>query len=130
MFRRFLRMTSADEAAALLGRRLRPPRPVVVEHVPAEQAQGRILGAPVFARCSSPAYHGAAMDGFAVVSSATTGASPARPCRLRTSADPVAVGGAEQGADAPAAVPIDTGDPLPPGFDAVVRIEDVRGIGT
>ena len=64
----------------------------------------------VWARRSSPDYDTAAMDGIAVRAAATVGASPTTPLQL----------------DARDFVTVDTGDPLPDGFDAVVMREDVH----
>ncbi|RJR34790.1 MAG: molybdopterin biosynthesis protein [Deltaproteobacteria bacterium] len=81
------------------------------EKIPVEEAAGRVTAAPVYAVISSPHYHAAAMDGFAVPAVKTYGASETSPVRLK-------VGGE--------AVPVDTGDPLPDGCDAVIMIEDVH----
>ncbi len=51
---------------------LHPGRP---ELISVEEALGRITAAPVYARISSPHYHASAMDGMAVRSSITYGAS-------------------------------------------------------
>ncbi|MDD4335290.1 MAG: molybdopterin biosynthesis protein [Desulfotomaculaceae bacterium] len=87
---------------------LNPGRP---ELISVEEALGRITAAPVFARISSPHYHASAMDGMAVRSSVTYGASETTPKQL--------IVGTE-------AIPVDTGDPLPVGCDAVIMIEDVH----
>lgn len=87
---------------------LHPGRP---ELISVEEALGRITAAPVYARISSPHYHASAMDGMAVRSSITYGASETTPRQL--------IVGQE-------AVPVDTGDPLPDGCDAVIMIEDVH----
>jgi len=81
-----------------------------VERVGLEAAVGRVTAEAVWARRSSPDYDTAAMDGIAVRAAATVGASPTTPLAL-------------QGADF---VTVDTGDPLPEGFDAVVMREDVH----
>jgi len=47
-----------------------------------EQAVGRVTAAPVWAKISSPNYHSAAMDGFAVHSTAIQGAMPTAPVTL------------------------------------------------
>jgi putative molybdopterin biosynthesis protein len=74
-------------------------------------AQGRTLAEPVWAKISSPHYHASAMDGFAVRSQDTEGATPADPLSLTT---------AEQ------AFYLDTGDPLPEWANSVIPIEDVE----
>jgi len=81
------------------------------ERVPVSESLGRVTAEAVIARVSSPFYHSAAMDGYAVRFIDTFGAAETRPKRLQV---PVQ------------AVPIDTGDPLPDGFDAVIMIEDVE----
>ncbi|HSW64164.1 MAG TPA: molybdopterin biosynthesis protein [Dissulfurispiraceae bacterium] len=84
------------------------------ESVAVKKARGRITAEAVFARCSSPAYHSSAMDGYAVRFRDTFGASETKPLVL------------EMGSGA---VSVDTGDPLPPGFDAVIMMEDVNVAG-
>lgn len=81
------------------------------EIVSLSQARGRVTAEPVWARVSSPHYDSSAMDGIAVRASDTVGATETSPLRL-------AVG--EQ------AVWVDTGDPMPEGFDAVIMVEVVH----
>ena len=83
------------------------------EEVPVDDANGRITAGPVWARTSSPHYDSAAMDGIAVRAADTIGASETSPTRL-------SVG--EQ------AVWVDTGDPVPEGYDAVVMVEHVHEV--
>jgi putative molybdopterin biosynthesis protein len=78
-----------------------------------ERASGRVLSRPVWAKNSSPHYHGAAMDGFAVRSSTTEGAIPTAPLTL---------------SNVDQALYLDTGDPLPPWADAVIPIENVEPV--
>lgn len=70
-------------------------------------AAGRITSQPVFARFSVPQVHLSAMDGIAVVSADTAGASEQRPVTLDR------------------AVRVNTGNIVAADFDAVVMIEDV-----
>src|SRR2546425_4094915 len=81
------------------------------EAVPLDQAHGRITAGPVWAVRSSPHYDAAAMDGVAVRARQTIGATETSPLRL-------AVG--EQ------AVWVDTGDPIPAGFDAGIMIQVIH----
>ena len=98
-----------DSALAEVGAlELTPPQAVALE-----DANGRVTAEAVWARMSSPHYDAAAMDGVAVRSRDTVGASEASPVTLR-------VGGQ--------AVWVDTGDPMPDGFDAVVMIEVVHEV--
>lgn len=107
----FLNMVEPAEAWRRLSQRLRLPDPLPSEELDTPLAAGRVSARAVTAALSAPAYHGAAMDGFAVRAAETTGASEATPVRLRLGAQ---------------AVRIDTGDELPPDFDAVVKVEDVH----
>jgi len=76
-----------------------------------ENACGRVLAAPVWAELSSPHYHAAAMDGFAVRAAETSGAMPNNPLIL----------------EAPhQAEYVDTGDPMPMWANAVIPIEDIE----
>jgi putative molybdopterin biosynthesis protein len=77
------------------------------------EAVGRVTAAPVWARRSSPSFDASAMDGIAVRAADTVGASESTPVLL----------------DPDAFVVLDTGDPLPEGFDAVVMREHVHRDG-
>jgi putative molybdopterin biosynthesis protein len=81
------------------------------EPIPAVEALGRVTAAPVFAKVSSPHFHTAAMDGYAIKASASFGAGPDRPLRMTLGKD---------------AHPVNTGRPLPEGTDAVIMIENVN----
>jgi len=88
-------------------------KPLSGERVKVSESLGRITAEPVIAKISSPLYHASAMDGYAVKYQETFGASETSPKRLRLN---------EQ------AVYVDTGDPMPDGFNAVIMIEDVNVI--
>ena len=83
------------------------------ENVPIQDALGRITAVPVWAVRSAPHYDAAAMDGVAVRSADTVGASETAPLALALP---------EQGRW------VDTGDPVPDGFDAVIMIEVVQEV--
>lgn len=78
-----------------------------------ENAIGRVLCKAVWAKISSPHYHASAMDGFAVRAEETNGALPSVPVILQIG---------EQ------AQYLDTGDPIPDQFNAVVPIEQVEAL--
>lgn len=80
------------------------------EEIAVEHSLGRITSRPVFALISSPFYHSSAMDGYAVRFSDTFGATEKAPVALRIGQD---------------AIPVNTGEPLPDGYNAVIMIEDV-----
>jgi putative molybdopterin biosynthesis protein len=81
---------------------------VGTERLGLAEAIGRVTAEPVWAQRSSPAFDSAGMDGIAVRSADTRGASESAPLTL---------------ADFEV---IDTGDPLPEGRDAVVMREHIR----
>ncbi|MGH3334941.1 MAG: molybdopterin biosynthesis protein [Nocardioides sp.] len=78
--------------------------------VPVADALGRVTAEPVWATRSSPSSDLAAMDGIAVRAKETHGATPTTPLELPP--DQYVV--------------VDTGDPIPDGFDAVVMREHVH----
>lgn len=88
-------------------------KPLNSERLRPQDALGRITSEPVMARLSSPFYHSSAMDGYAVKATDTFGASETNPKRLRLKTE---------------AVYVDTGDPIPEGFNAVIMIEYVNTI--
>ena len=88
-------------------------KPLTGERVPVGDALGRVTSEAVIAKLSSPFYHSAAMDGYAVHFIDTFGAAETTPRRLTVPTMAVAV---------------DTGDPVPDGYDAVIMIEDVERI--
>jgi putative molybdopterin biosynthesis protein len=90
-------------------------RPLSGETIRVKDSLGRITAEAVIAKISSPFYHSSAMDGYAVKFAETFGASETNPKRLLIG---------EQ------AVYVDTGDPLPDGFNAVIMIEDINVIKT
>ncbi|MFZ5817794.1 MAG: molybdopterin biosynthesis protein [Bacillota bacterium] len=81
------------------------------ETIPVDEALGRITAKPVACRISAPHYNASAVDGVAVKASDTFGASETSPLTLTFG---------EQ------AFWVDTGDPVPPGCDAVIMVEQVN----
>lgn len=79
------------------------------ETVPVTASCGRITAAPVYAHICAPHYPAAAMDGIALSAASTFGATETTPVVLKKEEF----------------VPVDTGDPVPEGTDAVIMIEDV-----
>ena len=81
-----------------------------IEWLDTYEALGRQTAGPVFAKCCSPLFNAAAMDGIAVRAAATKGASESRPLTLKLGEDYKIV---------------DTGDPVKAPFDAVIMAEDI-----
>ncbi len=87
-----------------------------VEWIPLdEHCLGRVTAATIWARRSSPNFDSAAMDGFAVDSGVSLGATPATPVTI-------AIG--QNATDS--AQYVDTGDPMPPWADAVIPLENTE----
>ena len=87
----------------------------VSEKVALAEAIGRVTAEPIWAKASSPHYDSAAMDGVAVRAGDTAGATETSPVRLT-------LGEGEQAAW------VDTGDPIPAGYDAVIMVEHVHEV--
>ena len=100
-------------------------RATCTERVESEAALGRVVAEPVFARIPAPHYRGSAMDGIAVDSRSTRGATPAMPVVL-TEIAPGTTLAAHAHADSRVCCVVDTGSPLPDWADAVVRNESTR----
>ncbi len=109
----YLENTPLEEALKLWAERIASEGigPLGGELVAVGDSLGRITAEAVFAKLSSPFYHSSAMDGYAVRFAETFGASESAPKRLKLGLE---------------AVYVDTGDPLPDGFNAVIMIEDVN----
>lgn len=98
-----------------------------LEWLPTETCLGRILARNVTAPFSIPRCAQSLMDGYAVFSRETAGASPGRPVSLPVRGRPSAAGHPAGDRLTPGTCRrILTGAPLPEGADAVVPQEDVR----
>ncbi len=80
-----------------------------VETIAVVDACHRVSAKPVYAAICAPHYNASAMDGIAVLAKDTFGATETTAVFLQP----------EQ------YVVVDTGDPLPEGFDAVIMVEDI-----
>lgn len=101
------RLSAALEASGKAG-------PLPGERVALDDALGRVTAEPVWALISSPHYHAAAMDGYAVRAADTLGATETRPVALSVPAQ---------------AHPVNTGAPLPEGCNAVIMVEQTQPTG-
>ena len=115
--KRYLKKTPLEEARELFLSRV-DGTGLEDETVAVGNALHRTTSEPVFARISSPHYHGSAMDGICVRAEDTFGATEFTPKRLRPLTD-------ETNPDGCFAY-LDTGEPLPAWADAVIMIERVR----
>ncbi len=108
----------------------REVQPLESESVALEAALGRVLRATVHADRDVPPFDRAAMDGFAVRAAEVASAAPGAPVRLEVCGE-ATPGHAFTGPQAArTAVRIMTGAPVPPGWDAVVAVEETSGFGS
>jgi molybdopterin molybdotransferase len=117
MGRIFKERTSVDEALRLFLEKISALKKT--EEIPLEACTGRVLAEAVISERNVPHYRRAAMDGYAVRSSDTLGASPANPVMLQLS-DRI-----EEGSS----IWVHTGAAVPEGADAVVMVEDTTTAG-
>jgi putative molybdopterin biosynthesis protein len=83
------------------------------EKIKTIDSEGRVTVNSVLARRSAPDFYASAMDGIAVKAQKTAGASERAPIQLEIGSD---------------AQTVDTGDPIPEQFNAVIKIEEVNQI--
>jgi len=122
----FRRLASREEALERI-RRYVKMKPLRVEDVELTRAHGRVLAVDVKAPIDVPQFPRATMDGYAVRSQDTFGASEENPLELKVTGrvdvgekPSVVVGPGE-------AVEVATGSAIPDGADAVVPVEWTRG---
>jgi len=103
--------------------------PLPLERVGILQTLGRVLGEDIFAGRDIPPKNNSSMDGYALRSSDTKGASWKKPVVLRVLED-IPAGSIPRCTITPGtAARIMTGAPLPEGADAVLRMEDTEKNG-
>ena len=107
----YLKTTSVEESLKQYMKALEKeeftPR---TEWISAYESLGRITSGPIYAKCCSPLFNAAAMDGIAVISQNTKEARESSPLILKLGIDYKI---------------IDTGDPIKSPYDAVIMAEDV-----
>lgn len=106
----YLNNTPVNEALATYIKALQGVLDMTYEEIPVENSLGRNIKEAVFAKCSSPLFNAAAMDGIAVIAEHTKGATERTPLILKKSRDFLVV---------------DTGDPIQFPYDAVIMAEDL-----
>lgn len=83
---------------------------VTYEKIPVTQSLGRVTKEAIMAKYCSPLFNASAMDGIAVISERTHGASEVNPITL------------EEGVDY---IVVDTGDPVNAPYDGVIMVENI-----
>jgi putative molybdopterin biosynthesis protein len=109
MVKRYLSLCSLEDALSVMKSSF--PAPQRTEQVPIMESVGRVVATPVYASYSVPEVPLSAMDGIAVNSRDTIGASETSPVTLESFAR------------------VNTGNIVPPEFDAVIMIEDTWEAG-
>jgi putative molybdopterin biosynthesis protein len=112
---KFLDTLPLDEASRILFEYFDSIKiyPLSEENIKVIDSLNRITAKPIYAKYSSPSYHCSAMDGYAVRFTDTLTASDRYPCLLKIGVD---------------AIYVNTGDPLPEGFNSIIMFEDVNVI--
>jgi len=101
-------------------------QPLETETVPTLEATGRVLAVDLRADVDVPPHANSSMDGYAVRAADTATASQDSPTSLHVIGDLPAGHVPEQEVTAGTAIRIMTGAPIPPGADAVVKVEDTE----
>ena len=105
-------------------------QPLQIERVRIEEALGRVLAEKVIADRNLPGEFRSRLDGFALRSADTLGATPEAPVSLRIIPGRIAAGQSPTfGTEPGESIRILTGAPLPPSADAVVPQEEVIAQG-
>lgn len=107
----YLAMKSLEEAKGLFFSEIGLDQRTGIESIKVGDSLGRISAEPIFAKRSAPSFHSAAMDGIAVRAEQTYGTTERHPKILKVGRD---------------AVWINTGQPLPAGFDSVIMVEKIH----
>lgn len=116
-------MITVDDAIKIVLERIEP---LGSETIALEQAHGRVLAEDIRADMDLPPFDRARMDGYALRSSDVSAA----PATLRVIGEIAAGAQFEHHLNAGEAIKIFTGAPVPPGADAVQKVEVTRANGT
>ncbi len=107
----YLRKKALEEAVAIILKACPWTQALAPEEVDVREARARVTAEAIYARRSVPAFNAAAMDGIAVVAEKTFAAREDQPLSLKIGQE---------------AFWVNTGEPLPPGTNAVIMVEEVH----
>ncbi len=116
-------MITVDQAISIVLQRIEP---LGSETIPLEHAHGRVLAEDVRADIDLPPFDRARMDGYAVRAADVVTV----PVKLRVIGEIAAGAQFDRNLNAGEAIKIFTGAPVPPGADAVQKVEVTRANGT
>ena len=117
-------MLTFDEARKIVFEHL--PTPMAAENVPIAEALGRVLAIDIVAGFDIPPYDNSAMDGYAVCAGDTSHAGFKNPVSLKIVGETAAGGKLGARVESGNCVRIMTGGRIPPGADAIVRVEEAE----
>ena len=100
------------------------------EPVTLQELSGRVIAEDIRSGFPMPRFTNAAMDGFAVMTADTAGASESEPVRLAVSQEIPAGARSTMRLTAGTCARIMTGAPMPEGADTVVPFEETSGFGS
>jgi molybdopterin molybdotransferase len=115
---------NVDEA---LARILEQINLLPAETVAIEDSLGRVLAEDIISSLDLPPFDNSSMDGFAILSEDSKGASKEFPVRLRVASDVLAGSISTTVIKAGQAARIMTGAVIPEGVDAIIPVEDTDG---
>lgn len=110
----YLKTVTVEEALEKYLKVLRTVTKKKWERIPVTESLNRVTRCAVYAKYCSPLFNSAAMDGIAVITERTKGASEVSPIELTEGEDYRIV---------------DTGDPVHPPYDGVIMAEDLLETG-
>ncbi len=114
-------LLSVDQAREMVLAAIAGPLPA--EQVAVVDALGRVLAEPARSTTALPPWNNSAMDGYAVRSADTAGATEEDPVRLHVIGEVRAGAAPDAAVSHGTAIRVATGAPMPPGADAVVPVE-------
>jgi molybdopterin molybdotransferase len=120
MGQEFLKITDPEEVEKIISK---IPINRKVEKIPLDEAYRRVLAEDVYASINLPPFRRASMDGYAVISKDTYGASEDDPASLKLIDVVLAGDTPESKVEEGTCIEVSTGAPVPEGADAVIMIE-------
>lgn len=118
-------MIKVDEALRII---LNSVQTLDSDTISLANASGRVLQQDIFSNSDIPAFDNSAMDGYALRSADTKGASPESPCKLEVLEELKAGMMSSSEIKNGQAVKIMTGAPIPEGADSVIMVEDTAKV--
>lgn len=130
MGKEFLKLTSVNDLIDIIKNKIDPILVESVESLPLMEASNRILAEKITAEEDLPPYSRSAVDGYAVNSEDTFGASPENPAYLTLEGEIEIGEKPEHSLKSGTAIYIPTGAELPAEADSCLMIEDTEKFGS